>query len=436
MANAVRLQEISPPWEALPESSRLDYYAPVTASTGRATCYRCFRPLGSCLCSAIPSVDNRTPVLILQHPRERKHPFGTARLVALGLRQSEVLVDHAGCLRRNPSRLGPLTGCGLLYPHALARDISRVPAAERPRKLIVIDGTWHHARALYRELPVLHALPHFTLPAGLRSTFELRRQPAEHCLSTLEAIVYALAALEPETPDLNRLLDTFSSMQQRQLELLRSPDVSLRPGRRRKRSRPRASRAIPRALLEAYDSLVVVYTESCLDLGVPGKQALLCCAALRPATGELFFRVLDRPGASEAQLRQLGIQPGAQPDALSLEAFRTEWSAYLRPGDLLASWNASTLRLLSRALGERRSGIALKSVYYNLRRCRGSLERILNEEELSSEGPDPALPRALRRLHHARQLSEFLRRHAQAPEQVRAGAQAPEGQLPNLSRRP
>jgi len=58
----------------------------VAVSYGRDTCYRCFRPLGSCLCDVIPAIDNRIPVLILQHARERTHPFNTARLVALGLR--------------------------------------------------------------------------------------------------------------------------------------------------------------------------------------------------------------------------------------------------------------------------------------------------------------------------------------------------------------
>jgi DTW domain-containing protein len=398
--------------------------APVAASYGRDTCYRCFRPLGSCLCAVIPSLDNRTPVLILQHPRERTHPFGTARLVALALRQSEVLVDHAGCLRRDPSRLGSLTGCGLLYPHARARDISSVPAAEQPRKLIVIDGTWHHARALYRELPVLHELPHFTLPAGLRSAFELRRQPAEHCLSTLEAIVFALRALEPETPSIEELLGTFRSMQQRQLELLRSPDLTLRPGRRRKRQRPRESRAIPRALLEGFDSLVVAYAESCLDPSAPGKRGLLCCAALRPATGEQFFRVIERPGLGPAQLQHLGLEPALRGEGVSLERFRSEWSAYLRPGDLLASWNASTLNLLSRTLGEQRGGIALKSAYYNLKRFRGSLEQILIQEGLSEPRTEasPSLSRALQRLSNARRLTDFLRQPAHAAGAVSANS--------------
>jgi len=389
--------------------------AAVAVSYGRDTCYRCFRPLGSCLCDVIPAIDNRTPVLILQHARERTHPFNTARLVALGLRQSELLVDHAGCLRKNPGLLGPLEGCALLYPHQRARDVSSLPASERPRKLIVIDGTWTQARTLYRDLPALHALPHLTLPSGLQSAFELRKQPAAYCLSTLEATVFALRALEPETVGLTALLGTFDQMQQRQLQQIESRRLELpaaHTGRCRKRQRPRDSRAIPRALLESYESLVVAYAESCVDAGAPSCRSLLCCAALRPATGESFFRVIRQPTVGAAQLEHLGLEPDAFDSALEPEQFRAEWSAYLRPGAVLASWNASTLRLSSRALGEPRGGISLKGAYYNLRRFRGSLEHILSEEGLSC--PSSSRVRAVERLSRALQLAELLRRHASA----------------------
>ena len=387
----------------------------MAVSYGRDTCYRCFRPLGSCLCDVIPAIDNRIPVLILQHPRERTHPFNTARLVALGLRQSELLVDHAGRLRRNPTLLGSLEGCGVLYPHPSARDVSSVAAAERPRKLVVIDGTWSNARTLYRDLPALHALPHFTLPAGSSSAFVLRRQPAAYCLSTLEATVYALQALEPETPGISALLETFARMQGRQLALIDSQRTELpagHTGRYRKRQRPSESRAVPRALLESYGSLVLVYVESCVDDSVPGGRGVLCCAALRPSTGERFWRMLARPTLAAEHLEHLGLGADVLREAVSTEQFRTDWAEFLRPGELLASWNTSTLRLLGRTQGMSQGGVALKAAYYNLRRFRGSLEQILQQEGVSDGSSSPV--RALRRIEQARQLAELTRRHAGA----------------------
>ena len=52
-------------------------------------CYECHKPRGLCVCGNIPRVDNRTSILVLQHPRERLHPIGTARFVRLGLARGE-----------------------------------------------------------------------------------------------------------------------------------------------------------------------------------------------------------------------------------------------------------------------------------------------------------------------------------------------------------
>lgn len=374
---------------------------------GRATCYACFRPLEVCLCGGLTSVDNRTLVSIVQHPRERQHPFNTARLAALGLRRSELLVDHVGVLRRSPERLGPLDGAMLLYPHPLARDVTTLAPSERPRRLIVIDGTWHHARTLYRDIPGLAALPHLTLPGHLRSGFQIRRQPDVHCLSTLEAIVFALRALEPETPGLERLLLAFERMQHLQLAVPRTS------GRHRAERRARASRALPRPLVEGYADLVVAYAETS-GAAADGSRQLICCAAERPATGERFFRVIAGAAPSPAHLAHLGLDGDALARAVNVGEFRAEWSRFLGAGGVLAAWNHATLELLCRAAGRPRAGVALKGTYYNLRRYSGSLEQIVSLEGLPPHsGELRASPvRALARLANALELAAFLHRSA------------------------
>jgi DTW domain-containing protein YfiP len=374
------------------------------AARERPTCYRCFRPEAHCLCGVIPTVDNRTPVVILQHPRERTHPFGTARLAELGLRQVEVLVDHVGRLRRDPSPLGALEGAALLYPASHARDVTSLAPAEMPRRLFVIDGTWHHARTLYRDIPVLGTLPHLTLPAHLRSAFQIRRQPDVHCLSTIEAVVFALRALEPATAGLDALLAAFDAMQGRQLAQPRSV------GRSRKAGRQRASRAIPRRLVEGYASLVVAYVESTLEPSAPGGRRLLCCAAEKPATGERFDRVLCHPGLSDAHLAHLELGRHELERGVSAEQFQREWASFLGDSDNLAAWNQSTLDLLCDAAGAARAGVALKAAYHNLRRFRGSLEDVVRLEQLAGDARPPLGGRAGARLHNAVELARFLHR--------------------------
>jgi DTW domain-containing protein YfiP len=372
---------------------------PMTDAPERPTCYRCFRPSAHCLCGVIPVVDNRLPVVILQHPRERTHPFGTARLAELGLARVQVLVDHLGRLRRDARPLGSLEGAALLYPAHEARDVTSLRPDEVPRRLFVIDGTWHHARTLYRDIPGLRSLPHLTLPSHLRSTFQIRRQPDVHCLSTIEAVVFALRALEPDTSGLEALLESFATMQGRQLATQRSA------GRTRRHTRGHASRAIPRRLIEGYASLVVAYAESTLE-PAQGRR-LLCCAAMKPATGERFHRVLRHPGLSDAHLAHLGLTRQAAEGGVSAEEFKRDWSRFLGDAANLAAWNHGTLELLCDAAGAALAGVSLKATYHNLMRFHGSLEDVVRLEGLGSASISE-WGRAGARLDNALQLARFL----------------------------
>ena len=163
----------------------------------RARCGRCQRPHSHCLCALIPQLQSRTRVLILQHPEESRHALNTARLAALGLVNGELQVgeqfaDLASWLA------DPAYQACLLFPGDDAQPVATVAASvsARPLLLVVPDGTWRKARKLLYLNPLLAALPRVCLPAGLESRYRLRKAPMAGALSTLEAIVVALEALE------------------------------------------------------------------------------------------------------------------------------------------------------------------------------------------------------------------------------------------------
>src|SRR5688572_28976992 len=86
------------------------------STTYRQRCYECFRPQEDCYCAAIPQIANQTEVLILQHLRERFHPFNTARMVRRSLQNCRLLVDYTDNLAVASLPLRP--NAGLLYPSA------------------------------------------------------------------------------------------------------------------------------------------------------------------------------------------------------------------------------------------------------------------------------------------------------------------------------
>ncbi len=182
----------------------------------RARCLRCHRPEAICICGLAPRVHNRTGIFILQHPRERQHALGTVPLARAALERVDVTVlgpkdvDAEAKATRLRARLPP--GTALLYPTADAPDLEALAETDRPPHLLLLDGTWHHAKVYFRDLPWLRDLPRVKICPAMPGQYRVRREPRADCLSTVEAIAAALRVVEPDTPGVAGLLDAFRQM--------------------------------------------------------------------------------------------------------------------------------------------------------------------------------------------------------------------------------
>lgn len=179
---------------------------------GGRRCWTCFKPRVLCVCARVPRVENRTEITILQHPRERFHAIGTARIAELGLSRGRILRPHSPVERSLAVSFAPPPRTGLLFPHRRALDLAELDPAARPRGLIVLDGTWGQASKLYRANAWLAALPHYSLSPSEPSRYRIRREPRPNFISTIEAVVAALRILEPETEGFDALLASFDEM--------------------------------------------------------------------------------------------------------------------------------------------------------------------------------------------------------------------------------
>ena len=366
-------------------------------------CYGCFRPKGDCFCALIPAIDNRTDVLILQHVRERFHPFNTARIVHRALNKSSLLVDQTMRLAAAKLPLGPRAG--LLFPSLGASLLSDLQPEERPEQLVILDGTWNHVKTLARDIPALHDLPRYRLAPASPGRYRIRREPNATSLSTLEATVAALRVLEPETRGLDQLMDAFDSMIDRQLA---HPKEVL--GWRRNRRRNRTPLNIPRVLTGDLDDVVVAYGES-----AAGERG--CKRAPRPpvywvaerlGSGERFTSAIQPESAlQDSFLAHLELTEEDFAAALSHDEFRASWASYLRPGDTLAAYAQSTLRLLEHIDGESAGCLVLKSVSFNPDGQHGTLDELLAAQGLASV-PARHPGRAGKRLANAVVLARHL----------------------------
>lgn len=84
----------------------------------------------------------------------------------------------------------------LLFPSRDSISMEDLDPSEGPYNLIVLDGTWPQAKAMYTSSPQLQRLRQVRLVLTRTSNYVIRTQPKEGCLSTLETAAEALTILE------------------------------------------------------------------------------------------------------------------------------------------------------------------------------------------------------------------------------------------------
>jgi DTW domain-containing protein len=304
----------------------------------RVVCGACGRPVSVCLCAELVRIPTRTRVVILQHPRESTVPIGTARLAELMLPNSE---RHIGVELENTPRVrellsDPARPAVLLYPGTGAPDLAAEPPAG-PVTLVVIDGTWWQAQKLLKRNPGLAALPRYALEPATPSRYRIRREPAAHCVSTIEAIAQALAALEGND-DANALLKPFDAMVEHQLRYASEH----RAKRHLARARTPRARRFPAAFLERADDFVVGYGETnAWPRGTPlGDKAEVVHLVLeRVASGERFEAfIAPRRPLSPSFAHHTGLSVEQVLDAEPFGAFLERFRAFVRATDVLGGW--------------------------------------------------------------------------------------------------
>ena len=167
-------------------------------SSRRPRCDRCALPARTCLCALVTPVRNDVEVLVLQHPDEAREAKGSARLLRLSLARCRVVVGEIF----EPAALlelldGDVSGNALLYPADTAARAPTGGSRLRPRRLVVLDGTWRKSLRMLHANPLLQTLPRWPLgavPPGRYGALRKARLPVQ--LSTLEATCAALAEVE------------------------------------------------------------------------------------------------------------------------------------------------------------------------------------------------------------------------------------------------
>lgn len=267
-------------------------------------------------------------------------PVSTCRLAHLSLPNSEMHValrpegsPHLEALAQDP-------GTMLLFPGPGSTDASELPRP--PRTLIVVDGTWINARKVVERSPLLSALPRIGFTPSRPGNYRIRKEPAEHCLSTIEAVAYVLEVLEAAPGRFTPILGSFDRMVDLQLDY-----IAARPKTRPELApKPMSEQRVAlERLRKAGDRRVLVFADG--KVGGSGPAELLHLVALRPSTGERFESVLRprRPPTSYVAMR-LGGALASPHDGEELDEALARWHRFGSSADVLCTWGQFSTDLL------------------------------------------------------------------------------------------
>ena len=216
----------------------------------RNLCAKCLQPEFGCYCSLVKAFDPQVKIVILMHPIEAKRRIATGRMAHLCLKNSELIVgqDYSLDQRVNALMNNPEYFPMVLYPGKSALNLNSrstentraIWPENKKLMLFVIDGTWATARKTMHLSQNIKRLPRISFSPEKPSQFKVRKQPAAHCYSTIEAIHFVLdcltpsLAMDPSVRAHDHLLLVFQAMVGRQLEFIEDFRRHPRPGSYRK----------------------------------------------------------------------------------------------------------------------------------------------------------------------------------------------------------
>ena len=152
------------------------------------------------MCPYVRPVETETKFVILMHPKEfRKIKNGTGHLTHLSLPNSELFIGIDFTKHKQVNALidDIKNSCYLLYPSkkSILLNDNDISEDGKNRVIFILDATWDCSRKMLRLSKNLQALEHISFRHTKRSQYEIKKQPQDHCLSTIESTLCVLELL-------------------------------------------------------------------------------------------------------------------------------------------------------------------------------------------------------------------------------------------------
>lgn len=165
----------------------------------REKCYECYRPKSSCMCEYFEHIDTKTKFVILMHPKEfKKVKNNTGHFTHKSLNNSELFVGIDFSEHRRINEIIATHESYILFPSENALNITNEnpQKSEKPLAIFLIDSTWACTKKMFTLSKNLNRLSHMSFTTTQTSLYEIKIQPDENYLSTIESTLVVLKELQ------------------------------------------------------------------------------------------------------------------------------------------------------------------------------------------------------------------------------------------------
>ncbi|WP_434581465.1 DTW domain-containing protein [Sulfurimonas sp. NW15] len=198
----------------------------------REKCYKCYRPKSSCMCGHFEHIQTQTKFIILMHPKEfKKVKNNTGHFTHQSLDNSELFVGIDFTCNTRINEIIATHESYILFPSEDAVNLTTAnpKRSQKPLAIFLIDSTWSCTKKMFTQSKNLQKLKHMSFTTTKTSQYQIKIQPDENYLSTIESTLVVLELLQEwkieqiKEEQLAGFLKPFHAMIAYQKELIQNP---------------------------------------------------------------------------------------------------------------------------------------------------------------------------------------------------------------------
>jgi len=184
------------------------------------------------MCQYFCKIETETKFVILMHPKEfKKVKNNTGHFTHQSLPNSELFIGIDFTDHKRINEIIATHQSYILFPSPHAVDLTQTnpKTTQKPLAIFLIDSTWSCTGSIFHHSKNLQELPHMSFTTTKTSAYEIKEQPNEAYLSTIESTLVVLEGLKAhgveaiEEKSLELFLKPFYKMIAYQKALINNP---------------------------------------------------------------------------------------------------------------------------------------------------------------------------------------------------------------------